>query len=113
MLNKKHRLRLEKDIKTLFAKGKGVFGICIGIKYRKNNLEDSRFTVVVGTKVSKKAVERNRLKRQIRAVIRKNIDSFVPGYDFVFFGKKESLNKDTKEIEKQILSVLKKTILLK
>lgn len=113
MLDKKHRLRLEKDIKTLFTKGKGVFGICVGIKYKKNNLDESRFAVVVGTKVSKKAVERNKLKRQIRAIIRNNIDGFVSGYDIVFIGKKESLNKDTKELEKQILNVLKKTDLLK
>jgi len=112
MLPSEYRLRHEKDIKTLFARGKSVFGIWVGMKYRPNGLEVSRFAIAVGTKVSKKAVVRNRLKRQIRAVIQDHLTEMKPGFDVLFFVKKEILEKDFKEIEKQVLQSLKKANLL-
>ncbi|NQV90636.1 ribonuclease P protein component [Candidatus Uhrbacteria bacterium] len=112
MLPSEYRLRHEKDIKTLFARGKSVFGIWVGMKFRKNGLETSRFAVVVGTKVSKKAVVRNRLKRQVRAIIHDRLTVITPGYDVLLFMKKEILEKDFKEIEGQVLQSLKKAKLL-
>lgn len=112
MLPSEYRLRHEKDIKTLFARGKSVFGIWVGMKYRKNGLQNSRFAVVAGIKVSKKAVVRNRLKRQVRAVIHERLEQIAPGYDVILFMKKEILEKDFKEIENQILQSLKKAKLL-
>jgi len=113
MLPSEHRLRHEKDIKTLLARGKSVFGIWVGMKYRPNGLEKSRFAVVVGTKVSKKAVVRNRLKRQVRAIVQENIPKIVPGHDILLFMKKEILEKDFFSIEEQVLQSFKKARLLK
>ena len=73
MLPVEHRLRQEKDIKTLLAKGKGVFDDVVGLKMRSNGGLPSRFAVVVGTKVSKRAVVRNLLRRRIRAVVEDHI----------------------------------------
>lgn len=81
MLAREHRLRKEKDIKTLFTKGKSVFGVSCGIKMRANDLPYSRFTVVVGAKVSKKAVVRNRLRRILREEIRLCMHRLQPGFD--------------------------------
>ncbi|HAU65813.1 MAG: Ribonuclease P protein component [Candidatus Uhrbacteria bacterium GW2011_GWF2_39_13] len=112
MLSPEYRLRHEKDIKALFARGKSVFGIWLGMKFQPNKLPVSRFAVVVGTKVSKKAVVRNRLKRQIRAVIQVNLLQINPGYDILFFLKKEAVGKDFEEISKQVVQSLKKARLL-
>lgn len=108
MLSRAHRLHLDKDIKTLFAKGKGVFGVCCGVKFRKNGLETSRFAVVVGTKVSKRAVIRNRLRRQIREVIRLRLGEMKPGFDVMVLVRKEAIGKTYAELEKHTLSSLKK-----
>ena len=40
MLPSPNRLRLDKDIKALFAKGKGVFDVWVGFKFRKNDRLD-------------------------------------------------------------------------
>ena len=112
MLSSEYRLRHEKDIKALFARGKSVFGIWLGMKFQPNKLSVSRFAVVVGTKVSKKAVVRNRLKRQIRAVIQEYLPRTNPGYDVLFFLKKEAIGKDFEEISKQVVQSLKKARLL-
>lgn len=107
MLSKEYRLRNDKDIKTLFAKGKGVFGLLVNIKYLPNKLPVSRFAVVVGTKVSKKAVIRNRLRRQLKAIIYKHLNIIRPGFDIVLMPKKEAIGKKSKEFDEEIIKTLK------
>lgn len=113
MLPKQHRLRLEQDIKTLFAKGKGVFDTVCGIKYRRNDLPASRFAVVVGVKVSKNAVVRNRIRRKIREVVRLRLPMVVPGHDVMFLVRSEALKKTPADLERHVVAVLKKAGLLK
>jgi len=112
MLPKPNRLRLEKDIKTLFTKGKGVFNTLCGIKLKRNGLQVSRFTVIVGTKVSKKAVERNRIRRKIRALLEKKIEEIKPGYDVAMIVRTKAKNSSKEELEKEINKLLKKSPLL-
>ncbi len=112
MLPKQRRLHKEKEIKTLFAKGKSVFGLLVGIKYLKHESGLSRFAVVVGTKISKKAVVRNRLKRQVRAIIEKHLESFVDGFDVVFIVHEKAVGESSETLETQILLSLKKSPLI-
>lgn len=112
MLPSEHRLRLEKDIKTLFAKGKSVFGLMIGMKYQPNKHKVSRFAVVAGVKVSKKAGDRNRIKRQLRAIIHEMLPHIKPGYDVLLFAKKEAVGKTSEELRIQVATSFKKAGLL-
>ena len=112
MLPKPNRLRLEKDIKALFTKGKGVFNTVCGMKLRPNRLPVSRFAVVVGTKVSKKAVERNRLRRKIRALLEERLEEMKPGYDVAMIVRPKAMEVSKEELEKEIIKVLKKSPLL-
>lgn len=107
-----NRLRNDTDIKTLFSRGKSVFDNSIGIKFRKNQLADSRFAVVVGIKVSKKAVVRNRLKRRIRAIVEKQIPNLQKGFDIMFIVKKESIILTPVELEAQLTRMFKRAKLL-
>ncbi len=78
MLKKTHRLAKSKDIKAVFARGRGFFNPYLTIKYRFNP-EIKRFTVIVSTKVSKSAVKRNWFKRTLREYIRINFDGLNHG----------------------------------
>lgn len=109
MLPGPHRLRHEKDIKTLFAKGKSVFDPVCGIKYRRNTVGKTRFAVVVGTKVSKRAVDRNRVRRRIRSAIEKHLSSLAPGFDIMVLVRPEALKNDAAALEARIVAVFKKT----
>ncbi len=108
MLPQIHRLRLDNDIKTLFARGKSVFGFLVGVKMAQNNLPISRFAVVIGTKISKRAVVRNRLRRQIRGIILKHLPEFKPGFDVIFMPKKEAIGKPSKVLEEDLLHIFKR-----
>lgn len=108
MFSQENRLRHDKDIKALFSKGKSAFGILVGIKFRYNKLPVSRFAVVIGTKVSKKAVVRNRLRRQVRGIISKHLPKIAPGYDVALLIKKEAIGKKSREIEEELVATLKR-----
>lgn len=82
------------------------------MKMRENALPHSRFGVVVGLKVHKKATKRNLLKRRIREILRKHLKSIVPGRDVMIMANPKSLEADFEDLEAQILSCLKKLKLL-
>ena len=77
MFSKHLRLAKNKDVKAVFARGRTFFSPLMNVKFVAAS--QSRFTVVVSTKVSKKAVARNRLKRIIREFLRKNLGSLAGG----------------------------------
>ncbi|NCF75381.1 MAG: ribonuclease P protein component [Xanthomonadaceae bacterium] len=113
MLLKKNRLQHRKDFDNAFKSSKGVFAKIIGIKFVVNNLENSRFGIIISNKISKKAVIRNKIKRQIREIIRLNLDNIKKGFDIVIITRIGIVGKKYQEIEKNILEIFKKTKLLK
>jgi ribonuclease P protein component len=112
MLPQKHRLKHEKDIKALFGKAKGVFDDVTGIKFRKNDLEISRFAVVIGTKISKKAVVRNRIRRQIRAMIHERLGEIKNGFDVLVLVRPKAIDVTRSEIEQHLIRAFTKAGLL-
>ncbi|MBF8280690.1 MAG: ribonuclease P protein component [Candidatus Magasanikbacteria bacterium] len=70
MLSAKFRLRQDKDFTRVFRGGRRASAGLVLITFSPNRLREPRYAVVVGTKVSKRAVVRNRLKRRIREQLR-------------------------------------------
>ncbi len=71
MLSKINRLAKKSDFQKVFKDGRLVAGELIWLKYKKNDVGRSRAGFVVGLKVSKKAVERNKIKRRLRSAFRR------------------------------------------
>ncbi|MFH1187773.1 MAG: ribonuclease P protein component [bacterium] len=120
MLPKKFRLTLNNDIKAVWTNGKPFLTNFFNFKIKKNNLEQSRFCIIVSNKVDKRAVIKNRIKRQISEIIRLNMNNIKTGYDISVLAKSGLIDKDTKkivcdykEIEKNILYAFGKMNLLK
>lgn len=84
MLPLKNRLRNKKDFENIFKKGKGFKESFLYLKTVKNNLEYSRFGFIVGKNFSKKAVNRNKIKRQLREIVKESIIGLKNGTDCVF-----------------------------
>ncbi len=78
MLKKVNRLAKAKDIQSAFAKGRSFFTPFFSIKFFPR-AKGRRFAVVVSTKVYKKAVDRNRLKRIVREYLRKHLADLPEG----------------------------------
>ncbi len=99
MLKKVHRLTKQKDFDYVFKRGRASYSKILGIKTAKNNLDYNRFGMMVSNKVSKKAVERNKIKRQLRAVVKLALNNLKSGYDCVIITSPSILGKSYAEIE--------------
>lgn len=112
MLPKPHRLTKTRDFENVHQKGKFISEKFLAIKFLKNNLAISRFGILVGVKVSKKAAKRNKVKRRISESIRLSLNQIRPGFDVVVLTKPEIIEKTYQEIDSTIKNIFRKAKLL-
>ena len=112
MLPKNYRLHFKKDFELIFEKGRFVPFSLFNFKLLKNDLQNSRFAFIVSKKISNKAHDRNKIKRQLRAIMNKFIKQIKGNFDVIIITKKNILNKPFLEIEGELTKSLKKTKLL-
>ncbi|MCA9356232.1 ribonuclease P protein component [Candidatus Nomurabacteria bacterium] len=109
MLSKRHKLS-KKDFDILDGlKKKKVSQSLFSLVYNKNNEKPSKISVVVSKKISKKATDRNKLKRLIFDQF-KDFTLKNKGFSVVVYPKKEALtNQNTlkKELKETILRDIK------
>jgi ribonuclease P protein component len=108
MLNKSRRLRLTRDFERIFSKGRSINSSLFKLRILKNTFNFSRFAVVVSTKVSKRAVIRNRLRRRVWSVIAKNSYTIPKGLDIVFIALVGASQADFSGTQSEINYLLKK-----
>jgi len=70
MLLKPYRLCKKKEIELVFKKGKTFKYQQLILKSVNNQLKHHRFAILVSKKISQKATVRNKIKRQLREIIR-------------------------------------------
>jgi ribonuclease P protein component len=125
MLSQTNRLKLMRDFEILFNEGNFIGEKFITAKiwrinpekYPKRNYlkDDLKIGFAVGKKISKSAVKRNRIKRQMREVVRLLLkeDKIKKGFFVVFIAKPEILGCKYEEIKKDIFLLLQKMRILK
>ncbi len=108
MIKKEKRLRKKKDIDNVFKNGKSFYSGLLGVKILKNNLEFNRYCVVISANISKKASERNKIKRRIKAVILEEEPFLKSGFDCLIIAKKEISLADFFFINSEVKKTFKK-----
>ncbi|MBI5420771.1 MAG: ribonuclease P protein component [Parcubacteria group bacterium] len=109
MLTKPHRLLRTHNFEEVFKKGKKATTPFFVVYARENGLSLSRFAIVVSLKVSKKAVERNLVKRRIRSFIHIKLASFKKGYDVIIRVQGGAVvTLPYQELEKELIEVFSK-----
>ena len=120
MLPQENRLKHMKDFEILFKEGRFFAGKLITMKVwkidpkkyprRKYGAEDLKIGFVVGLKVSKSAVKRNRIKRQMREVVRLLLKDkkLKTGFHISIMAKPCVVVAEYQEIEKDVGEVLKR-----
>ncbi len=94
MLPKKNRIRKKADFGAVCRYGKTQSFDKIVLKIKKNDLGVMRLGISVGVKFSPKAVERNRIKRQIREFFRVNLGKMGSCADIVVIVQKGANEKN-------------------
>lgn len=82
------RIRQKKDFLVLYKKGHRYRGKFFNLVYLSNDLGFSRVAVVVSKKVGN-AVQRNKIKRRMRALFRTNKDRLKGSLDLMVIVKKD------------------------
>jgi len=98
MLKRDNRIGRNKEFDRAFKIGQSFYGKILGLKVVDNDLEISRLGVLISTKVSKKAVIRNKFKRQIKQIIRTELPELKKGKDLVIIVFPQILDKNFQEI---------------
>ncbi len=113
MLRLPNRLSKLSDIQRVLKNGRYSHAPDFGIKFLQNQKGSTRMTVVVSTKISKKAVARNKIKRRIREIIKKEIMPHIKnGYDVIVMTKKSVLESDFSKMKKDTIKLFKKSKLI-
>ncbi len=87
-------------------------GKCIKNKYfvlymMKNNLDKYRFGISVGKKVCN-AVNRNKLKRQVRNILDYHKNLYSKSKDYIIIVRKSSLNEEYSILEENLVKLLER-----
>lgn len=113
MLKKTNRITKDKEFDRAFKTGQSFYTKVFGLKAADNNLATDRLGILVSTKVSKKAVVRNKIKRQIKEIVQKELPNLKSGKDLVIIVFSQILDKKFEEIKDSVVSAFKKLKLYK
>jgi ribonuclease P protein component len=91
-LSSKERLKKDKEFQIVFREGKKIWiNSILLIIYKPNDLNYRRLGIIVSKKI-KKATQRNRVKRLIRELFRRNKDLFPENCDIIIIPHPNLLN---------------------
>jgi ribonuclease P protein component len=71
MISRKNRFRGHKSLDSIYKKGMSAKAGPVSMRYLQSRRTDYRLAVVVSKKVSKSAVKRNRIRRRVFELFRK------------------------------------------
>ncbi len=108
MLKKENRLTKDKEFDRVFKNGRTFYDEIIGIRALSNERQCNRLGILINNKVSKKAVERNRIRRQIRQIAGGQCKQIKTGYDIVVIVLPRAVGKQYQALEKTVIRGFKK-----
>ena len=108
MLAKTYRLAKRSDFDHLFKCGRKINSSIFTIRYIENGLNNSRFAIVVSNKISKKATERNKIKRRFREVVRIVLPNFRQNYDLLVSALQPAKDLNYQELKEKTIKTLQK-----
>ena len=110
-MKRKYRLRRNSDFQRVRQIGKSYASPILVLAFLRNELDHNRFGFVVSKRLGK-AVRRNKIKRQMREIVRLEMSHIRPGFDLVFIARVPSSKASYQEIMQSISKLLKTADLL-
>ena len=100
-MNNTSSLKLNKDFRRLYARGKSHAGAYIVIYAMKTRRRDKRLGLTVGKSFGK-AVKRNRMKRLMRESYRALETNIPDGYDFVIVARSRAIGTSFAQVKRDM-----------
>lgn len=105
-------IKKNKDFRKIYSSGKSIADSNLVLYFRPSAEQKNRFGISISKKVGGSVV-RNKIKRQIKEILRLNNDAFIDGYDIIFVVRVRCNQADYQMIKNSVYYLLKKTNLLK
>ena len=112
MLKRLFRLTDNKDFQTVYRRGRYNATALFSVNVLANHLGVTKVGVVVNKKVTKKANERNTVKRQVREIVRLLHSELQKGQSVIITVKQPALTANYRAMEQDILISFRKLGLL-
>jgi len=106
MLKKINRLSKRSEFDEVKNKGELKQYPLFGFLYLKMEDKEKKFGFIISKKISKRAVDRNRIKRLMTEVLRMNLEKFEDGIRGIFLVKRNILGMGWEEVEKEVMKIL-------
>ncbi len=97
------------EYKTIYREGKKQVGKYFILYWSPGNKENARFGITVSKRIGH-AVVRNKVKRMIREMIRKDLKDLLRGYVVIVVARKKILNSTFHEIRDSLMGMVKKLL---
>ena len=107
MLKKINRIGRKKEFLEIKNKGRMINSPLFGAVSLVDETREVKFGFVISKKISKRAVDRNKIKRRMSEILVKKLDKFILGTKIVFLAKKSLLGAKMGEIEEEIDKLIK------
>ena len=115
-LPKAHRLKKRQDYRAVYEKGIRRYSphlVLIALQIESGNFtQPTMVGISISKKVSKKAVIRNRIKRQIKAVIASKLKAIAPGWKVVIVVKPKAIECKYEHFLRELEELLKKATII-
>jgi ribonuclease P protein component len=104
---KSHRISESKSFRDTFRQGRRYHGRLTILWIRRTDGPCSRLGAVAAKRNFRRAVDRGRAKRLIREAYRLESHRLRETYDVVLIAKRSILQADSKEVQKELVSLMK------
>jgi len=108
-MNTKMRIKSADEFNNIIKTGTKIYSPFFIIYYKEKKLDNPRFGITQAKKFGK-AYKRNRYRRILREIIRTNIKVFKNEYDYIIIIMKKCDTLDFKQIEDNLLKVIKEKL---
>ena len=107
MLREQNRIKKRKEFGYIHKHGDPVFGTNIILLYTNNNFKKVRVGFSVSKKVGKAHV-RNKIKRQLRAIVREYMPNIETSTNYVLIAKPTIANISFEKMKKECIKLFDK-----
>ena len=103
------RLKSSKDFARVYSQGKSKANKYLVLYYlNQDSAEPTKVGFSIGKKIGS-AVRRNKLKRQLKAIISEQIEAIKPGFLLVFIVRRSARDLEFPQLKASAFDLLKRT----
>ncbi|HZR44164.1 MAG TPA: ribonuclease P protein component [Ktedonobacteraceae bacterium] len=111
-LNRALRLRKSSDFQRVRQQGRSIVSRLLILAWAPNDQASPRIGFVVSKRISKRAAERNYIKRLLSEALRPVLSDICPGWDIVFSARNQIIGVSLPVLTREVSILLRRAQLL-